>query len=241
LSFRLVQLKTQNSELRTCNMTLVKICGLRTVEQALAAIDAGADMLGLVFTPSRRQISPEEAALISQAVRARSGDRRVTIVGLFVNEAPERMRVIARQCGLDALQLSGDEANDIAEHLPGFTLLKAIRLGGAPSEVGWLAERHAPSTRMLIDAHVPGSYGGAGVLADWDRAAALARTHSIILAGGLTPENVGAAIRQVRPWGVDVSSGVETDGVKDTAKIQLFVAAARMADQQLAREQALAR
>jgi phosphoribosylanthranilate isomerase len=218
-------------------MTFVKICGLRTVEHALAAADAGADMLGLVFARSRRQVSPEQAARIAEAVRATPRNQQVSIVGLFVNEAPERMLAIARQCGLDALQLSGDETIEVAEHLPGIALLKAIRLDGAPSEKGWLAANHAPDVRLLVDAHVPGSYGGAGVLADWGGAAKLARSRPIVLAGGLTPENVDAAIEQVHPWGVDVSSGVETNGVKDAAKIRAFVAAARARGQQLATEQ----
>jgi phosphoribosylanthranilate isomerase len=163
------------------------------------------------------------------------------MIGLFVNAAPEHMLAAIRQCGLDAIQLSGDEASEVACHLPGIALFKAIRLDGAPSEAGWLDANQALDVRLLVDAHVPGSYGGAGVLADWNRAAELARRRSIILAGGLTPENVDAAIRQVHPWGVDVSSGVETNGVKDAAKIRAFVAAARAGDQQLASEQTQAR
>ena len=217
-------------------MTSIKICGLRTVEHALAAADAGADLLGLVFAPSRRQISPEDAATIAESIRATPRDRQVSIVGLFVNEAPERMLAIARQCRLDAIQLSGDETSDLADRLPGYTLLKAIRLDGAPSEAGWLA---AQAARLLVDAHMPGSYGGAGVLADWGRAAELARVRPIVLAGGLTPGNVGEAIWRVRPWGVDVSSGVESDGAKDSAKIRAFIGAARAADQQIARAQIL--
>jgi phosphoribosylanthranilate isomerase len=195
-------------------------------------------MFGLVFAHSRRQISPEQATSIAEAVRAAPGGQRPLLVGLFVNEAPERMLAIARQCGLDALQLSGDEASTLAEALPGYRLLKAIRLDGRPNEAGWLATDQAPTVQLLLDAHVPGAYGGTGVLADWEHAAELARQRPIMLAGGLTPENVGAAIQQVRPWGVDVSSGVETDGVKDNAKIRAFVAAARTIDQQLARDQA---
>jgi phosphoribosylanthranilate isomerase len=217
-------------------MTSIKICGLRTIEHALVAADAGADMLGVVFAPSRRQISPEDAATIVQAVRATPRDRQVTFVGLFVNEAPKRMLAIARQCRLDAIQLSGDETSDLAEALPGYALLKAIRLDGRPSEAGWLEAHPAQDIRLLVDAHVSGSYGGAGVLADWDRAAELARRRPIVLAGGLTPENVGDAIRRVRPWGVDVSSGVETGGAKVSAKIRAFIGAAR-AGQQVARAQ----
>jgi len=218
-------------------MTFVKICGLRTIEHALAAAEAGADMIGLNFAASRRQVSPEQAAAIAEAVRATAYVGQVSIVGLFVNEAPERMLAIARQCSLDAIQLSGDEASDIIEQLPSIMLLKAIRLEGTPREAGWLNGQPAPNVRLLVDAHVPGLYGGAGVLADWDGAARLARQRQIMLAGGLTPENVDTAIRQVQPWAVDVSSGVETNGVKDVAKIRAFIAAARAGDQQLASEQ----
>src|SRR4051812_4540653 len=147
-------------------MTFVKICGLRTIEHALAAADAGADMLGLVFAASRRQVSPEQAAAIGEGVRATPHAQRITIVGLFVNELPERMLAIAHRCGLDAIQLSGDETSEIVGQLPGMVLLKSIRLDGAPHEAGWLSEKLAPDVRLLVDAHVPGSYGGAGVLAD---------------------------------------------------------------------------
>jgi phosphoribosylanthranilate isomerase len=222
-------------------MTFVKICGLQTIEHALAAVDAGADMLGLNFATSRRRVSPDQAAQIAEAVRAMSYAGRVSIVGLFVNEAPARMLEIARQCSLDAIQLSGDEPNEVTEQLPGIALFKAIRLDGAPSEAGWLETDQAPNVRLLVDAHVPGSYGGTGVLADWGRAAELASRRSIVLAGGLTPENVDAAIRQVQPWGVDVSSGVETNGVKDIGKMRAFVAVTRARDKQLVSEHIQAR
>ncbi|MBK9712898.1 MAG: phosphoribosylanthranilate isomerase [Kouleothrix sp.] len=204
-------------------MTFVKICGLRTAEHALAALDTGADLLGFIFAPARRQISPSQAAAIGTAVRAAG---RATLVGVFVNEAPERMLDIADTCGLDALQLSGDEPLAIARQLAGRELIKTVRLNQAAGEMDWL-ECDLPNVRLLVDAHVPGAYGGAGVVADWPRASALASRRPVILAGGLTPSNVGAAIRQVRPWAVDVSSGVETEGVKDVAKIRAFVAAAR--------------
>jgi phosphoribosylanthranilate isomerase len=220
-------------------MTLVKICGLRTIEHALAAAEAGADMLGLVFASSRRQVSLEQATTIAAAVRAAPGGRRPIMVGLFVNEAPARILSIAQHCRLDAIQLSGDEPDDIANDLAGYQLLKAIRLDGRSGEEDWMAPNRAQSSHLLLDAHVPGAYGGTGVLADWHQAADLARRRSIMLAGGLTPENVGAAIQQVRPWGVDVSTGVETNGAKDSAKIRAFVAAAQAADRQLARDQAL--
>ena len=208
-------------------MTHVKICGLRTVEHALAAADAGATMLGFVFAPSRRQVTPEAAAAMVQAVRAARHIPHVECIGLFVNEQPAHIINVVAQCGLDAVQLSGDEPSSIMDALPpNLPILKAVRLQGAPEEQRWLEVNH-PHVRLLLDAHVPGSYGGTGTIADWERAAVLARQRPLVLAGGLTPENVAAAVRQVHPWGVDVSSGVETDGVKDCAKISAFIAAAR--------------
>ena len=207
-------------------MTLVKICGLRTIEHARVAAEAGADFLGMIFAPARRQVGLADAAAIARAAHA-AGPARV--VGVFVNEAPERILEIAAECELDAVQLSGDEPIAWARELAGRTLLKAVRLDQAPVEAEWLAAE-LPGVHLLVDAHAPGAYGGTGVLADWDRAARLARRRPIVLAGGLTPENVGAAIRQVRPWCVDVSSGVETAGAKDAEKIRAFIRAARLAD-----------
>jgi len=214
-------------------MTLVKICGLRTVEHALAAVDAGADLLGFIFAPARRQVSPAEVAQISRAVRsATPPERRLTIVGVFVDEAPERMRAVAQQCDLDAIQLSGDEPIALAKQLGDLAIIKAVRFRETTAEQSWL-NSEAPNIRLLVDAHVPGTYGGAGVVADWDRARLLADHRPIILAGGLAPANVGMAIEYVRPWGVDVSSGVETEGIKDSAKILAFVSAAHAADHQI--------
>ncbi|MFV9503208.1 MAG: phosphoribosylanthranilate isomerase [Oscillochloridaceae bacterium umkhey_bin13] len=212
---------------------LIKICGLRMVEHALAAQAAGADLLGLVFAPSRRQISPADAALLVEAVRAAPGPQPL-IVGLFVNTSPATIRLVADQVGLDALQLSGDEPVAAADHFD-LPILKSVRLDGSAAEVAWLA-RSAPTLAAwpaaplpLVDAHVPGQYGGSGVIADWDRAAILAAQQPIMLAGGLDPVNVAEAIAKVRPAGVDVSSGVETTGVKDGTKITAFIRAARAA------------
>jgi len=214
-------------------MTFVKICGLRTAEHALAAVEADADLLGFIFAPTRRQVDPTEVALISRAIRsAAPPERRLALVGVFVNEAPQRMRAVARQCDLDAIQLSGDEPLGVAEQLPGIAIIKAIRFDRTDLERSWL-NSEAPNIRLHVDAHVPGAYGGSGVVADWERARELAQRRPIILAGGLTPANVGAAIERVRPWGVDVSSGVESEGVKDSVKIRAFIAAARAADDQL--------
>lgn len=206
-------------------MTFVKICGLRTAEHALVAAAAGADLLGMIFAPARRQISPAEAAAISAAVRAQpDASRRPLLVGVFVNEAPERVRELARTCALDLAQLSGNEPIEHARALAGLSLIKAIRFDGSATEQAWI-DCNLANVRLLADAHVPGAFGGAGVTADWSAARELARRRPIVLAGGLTPTNVRPAIEQVRPWGVDVSSGVESAGVKDPAKIRAFVAA----------------
>lgn len=202
------------------------MCGLRSAEHALVAAEAGADLLGFIFAPSRRQVAPAEVARIAQAVRALPAANRPKLVGVFVNEAPERMRACARECGLDAVQLSGDEPLGFADELRDLALIKALRFDGSAEERRWI-EAEQPHVRLLVDAHVPGAYGGAGVMADWPRAADLARQRPILLAGGLSPTNVVAAIAQVQPWGVDVSSGIESDGAKDPAKIRAFVAAMR--------------
>src|SRR5262245_42887533 len=210
-------------------MTIVKICGLRTIEHALAALEAGSDLLGFIFAPARRQVSPAEVAAISSAVRAAPGGDRVGLVGVFVNEAPDRIAATAAECGLDAIQLSGDEDARVLRELPGYTIFKAVRLAGAEAEQSWL-DRAGP--RLLVDGNVPGGNGGAGGVADWAPAAEVARRRRMVRAGGLAPAKVAAASGQVRPWGVDVSSGVETDGVKDNAKIRAFVAAVRVADRE---------
>ncbi len=200
---------------------MVKICGLRTVEHALVAATAGADLLGLVFAPSRRQVTLTEAATIAAAVHKLPAPRP-RLVGLFVHEQPERIETIVQQVGLDLVQLSGDEpvSDAAAVTVP---MIKAIRMDGSQREADWLQQ---PVT-FLVDAHVPGSYGGTGVRADWARAATLALQRPLFLAGGLNVANVAAAIAAVHPLGVDVSSGVERDGRKDALLIETFIAAAR--------------
>jgi phosphoribosylanthranilate isomerase len=211
-------------------ITQIKICGLRTAEHALAAVAAGADMLGMIFAPARRQITPEQGALIARAVRGVPGGEAIRLAGVFVNETPERIAQVAIACELDIVQLSGDESLALLDQLPlAIEVFKSVRLAGASGEREWLALAADRHVRLHVDAHVPGSYGGTGVTGDWERAALLARQRPIVLAGGLASGNVGAAIERVRPWAVDVSSGVERDGVKDPALIHAFVAAARAA------------
>lgn len=183
-------------------------------------------MLGFIFAPSKRQVAAAQVALIARAVRAAHPNNAPLLVGVFVNETPETLRAAAAEASLDALQLSGDEEPAILDDLDGLTVIKALRLGTGEVEP-WLLV--GSRVRLMVDANVPGVYGGAGVTADWDAAAALARRTNLLLAGGLTPENVAAAVAQVRPWGVDVSSGVETNGIKNSARIRAFIAAARAA------------
>jgi phosphoribosylanthranilate isomerase len=204
---------------------IIKICGLRTVEHALVAAGAGADMVGLVFASSRRQVDVKQAATIAAAIRTLAPPHP-QIVGLFVNTPVAIINAVADSVGLDLVQLSGDEtlADATGVSRP---ILKSIRMDGSGREAAW-AET---GVRLLVDAHVAGAYGGTGARADWSRATELARRAPLILAGGLDPSNVVEAIIQVRPWGVDVSSGVEEGGVKSEAKIRAFIAAARGAPQ----------
>ena len=188
-------------------------------------------MIGLMFASSRRQVSPDQAAAIRRALNDMPTDQRPLLVGIFVNADAEDILTVADYCGLDIIQLSGDEPPDMTEGLGERNIIKAVRLKGERAEELWLQrplyDHHSPKIRLMVDAHVVGSYGGAGVMADWEQAAALAQSMPIILAGGQSPDNVQDAIHKVRPWGVDVSSGVETDGVKDSQKIRLFIAAVR--------------
>lgn len=208
---------------------LIKICGLRTPEHALAAAQAGADLLGLVFAPSRRQVHVAEAVPLVAAIRALPAPRP-RLVGLFVNTNPATINTIAEELALDMVQLSGDEPlhEGAALNRP---VLRSLRMDGSPREAAWLAQRQLGGHPLLYlaDAHVQGSYGGTGVQADWKQAAALAAQVPLLLAGGLHAQNVASAIATVQPMGVDVSSGVESAGQKDCTKIRAFIAAAREA------------
>ena len=205
----------------------IKICGVRSVEAAVTAALAGADLIGMIFAPSKRQIEPSLALEIVQAVRATA--MPCLLVGVFANASAAEINRLAQHIGLDLVQLSGDEDPTIVNEIQ-FPMLKAIRLTNQNNEQAWydIAQSHQ-HVRLVVDAHVPGSYGGAGVLADWSAAAQLAQTTPLLLAGGLEPNNVAQAIQVVAPWGVDVSSGIETAGIKDLTKITQFVKTAQQA------------
>ena len=211
---------------------LVKICGLRQPEHAVAAVAAGADMLGFVFAPSKRRTVPAVAAPCVAAARA-AAVRPVIAVGVFVDPSIDELWEAVEVADLDLIQLHGT-APDRRFGLPR-SVVRALRPlpGAVLSDVlGEIdADRGDGSEPLawLIDGYDPSAHGGTGIRADWELAARIAASVPLVLAGGLTPENVGEAIRTVRPLGVDVSSGVETDGTKDEEKIRAFVMAAKAA------------
>jgi indole-3-glycerol phosphate synthase/phosphoribosylanthranilate isomerase len=207
--------------------TRVKICGITTRQDALAAVDAGADMLGFNFYPrSKRYIPPEQCVRIVSFLAQYTA--RVQLVGVFVNATKAEIEAITDDCHLDLVQLSGDEPPEFLQAL-GPRAFKSIRptsLEEAQADAARFARAAPPA--LLIDARQPGEYGGTGHTGDWELARALAEQCPILLAGGLTPENVAAAVTQVRPWGVDVASGVESaPGKKDAQKMRDFIQAAR--------------
>lgn len=202
-------------------MIRVKICGIQDESGALAAAEAGADAVGLVFAESRRRVNGAQARRIAGALPP-----FVAKVGVVVNEPLDRLRVLVDDVRLDAVQLHGDESPDYCAAVGewGVAVIKAVAVAG-PLDAARL--RALPVSAVLLDTHRMGLRGGTGEPFDWSLAAPVAAAVWVILSGGLTPENVAAGIEAVRPYGVDVSSGVETDGRKDPEKIKRFVAAAR--------------
>ena len=213
----------------------IKICGLRTVQDAEAAVAAGADAIGLNFyRGSKRCVDQAAARRIADAVR-----HRAAVVGLFVNHAPEEIAAVHAAVACDWIQLHGDESANFAERLSGVIdpppkILRAVRV--KTEDQGRLADRveaacdpASPPDAVLLDPHTSG-YGGSGTALDWT-AAARERSglggRPLVLAGGLTPENVAEAIQLVRPDAVDVASGVESSpGVKDVVRMRAFCQAA---------------
>ena len=214
----------------------VKICGVRQLDDALIAADAGADYIGIVFVPGRRRrIEPTAACTITDGLRA-AGPSPPKSVGLFGDQPLDEVLDTIAVAGLDFVQLCGDEPLDYCRqvqkhagvikvlHVPNDTDADAI------AEVADRIDAYAAAgCTVTLDSDVVGLHGGTGQPFDWSIAADLAADgRRFLLAGGLTPDNVAAAVSQVNPWGVDVSSGVETDGDKDAAKIRQFVANAKL-------------
>jgi indole-3-glycerol phosphate synthase/phosphoribosylanthranilate isomerase len=222
----------------------VKLCGLREPAHAEVAVEADADALGVILAPARRQVTIERARAIATSGRAaamRTPARALLVVGVFVDAPIDAVAAAAHVASIDVIQLSGSESLDVCAALIRNTnrpVIKALRPSSS-NDLGLLADYSAAGAALLIEpAHANGP-GGQGQTGDWALARTIAARWPVLLAGGLTPDNVADAIRAVNPRGVDVSSGTETDGVKDPARLRAFVRAARqMAAQSGAAEEA---
>ena len=215
-------------------MTRIKICGIRQKADASAIIEAGGDFIGLVFAHSQRQVTLPQAQDIVGIVKKHS--ESIAVVGVFVNMPANEVNRIASSCNLDWVQLSGDEPWEYCYQITK-PLIKAVRIkeGQCSEEIcADLSDgaRVLSSQRYiyLLDSQVKDKYGGTGTTFDWSLARQVTEHFPVIVAGGLNPENVTQAIKIAAPWGVDVSSGVEVDGVKDIVKIRTFIEAVRRAD-----------
>jgi len=220
-------------------MTKVKICGLSSAENALMVARAGADLIGLNFYPkSPRYVQPEAANEIVRRLRDELGESCPTLVGVFVNASADEVRGIVERVGLDFAQLSGDEPDETLRALRDIAF-KAIRPAdedAARSALDGVDSpflKHDAAPAILLDAFNPALYGGTGETASESIALAVkAAAPRLMLAGGLNPENVADRVRLIKPWGVDVASGVEagTPGIKDEEIVRAFIKAVRAAD-----------
>lgn len=215
-------------------MTRIKICGLSEVESALVAIEAGVDFLGMILAPGRRQISPEKAAEISRTVHGLNN--HPAVVGVFVNAAAGEVNRIAEYCQLDRVQLSGDETWSYCQEIER-PVIKVIHVAETDTAGRVLADIEQGNRILrgsdficLLDSKVGGAYGGTGRMLNWQLAKEVSARLPVVVAGGLSPANVGRLVTEVQPWGVDVSSGVESYGRKDAAKIRAFVESVRKAE-----------
>lgn len=211
---------------------LVKICGLRQPAHAAAAAEAGADLIGFIFAKARRFVPPPHARACIEA--ARSVNANVVAVGVFVDATLAEIEAAAETAGVDMVQLHGAEPPELVHRLrrPAIKVFRPTP-GAEVAEIAAEMARYRSSgeTRgwSLVDGYSADAAGGTGARADWRLAAQISRETPILLGGGLDPENVAAAIEEVQPAGVDVSSGVEVDGVKDVARMRAFVDCARAA------------
>lgn len=192
----------------------VKVCGIMDAAAAVVAAAAGADAIGIIFAPSRRQVTVAQARMIAAELPP-----FVTKVGVFVDETRERLVETIETVGLDTVQLHGNETPEFASSLP-LPVVKAIRVRDEDSLAGLAGYQ---VSAFLLDTYDSETLGGTGRTFDWNLAAGAAARHRVMLSGGLRADNVVEAIERVRPYGVDVSSGVETGGVKDPEKIRTFV------------------
>jgi phosphoribosylanthranilate isomerase len=213
----------------------VKICGLTSYDDAYEAAKAGADLLGFnFFKKSPRFIKPEDAQPICDRLRAELGNDCPILVGLFVNEVVGVISAITRKVGLNCAQLSGDESDDLLAELRGigYKAIRPVNEAQALDDVNYFSPYFPTNERLpslLLDAYHPQLYGGTGEQASTAVALAVkAKVPRLMLAGGLTPDNVAERMSAIQPWGVDVASGVESEpGKKDAGKMRAFVEAAK--------------
>ena len=207
-------------------MVRVKICGITNAADAQAAIEAGANLLGFNFyEQSPRRITEEEAAKVRSQL-----PKRVKAVGIFVNPAPADVIALRRSLKLDAVQLHGEEPPETVAEIAGIVpVIKAFRV--KPEFPLATLDEYPSAFAFLFDAAHTGQYGGTGHTTDWDVARRASQSYRIILAGGLKVENVAAAVRIVRPYGIDVASGVESSpGKKDHGRLREFIQEVRRAE-----------
>ena len=202
--------------------TRVKICGCTSWEDVELVVDAGADAFGMIFAPSPRRITWEAAERIAMRVPS-----TITPVGVFVNPARHDIERVRALFPTMLVQLSGHEPPAFAASVGG-TVIKTIPVGAddTTAKIETTCNRYA-GTLVMFDTHVNGMSGGTGIPFEWERIASIARWRPSMVAGGLTPENVAGCVRAVRPFAVDVRSGVETNGKKDEEKVRAFVRAVR--------------
>jgi len=199
-------------------MVQVKICGICDAAGAAAAVEAGADLIGFHFCSSQRQVTPEEAKAIIDGLTLRP-----TIVGVFIDQDAEEVRQIAEFAGLDLLQLHGSESPGFDAGRPVMKVLK-VKDGAIPDAEGW-------PDPLMLDSWSADQRGGTGQVWDWELARPLLAARKVFIAGGLEPGNVGKVVSGFKPYGVDVSSGVEASvRVKDPDKVRAFVHAVRLAE-----------
>lgn len=201
-------------------MIRLKVCGIKRIEDALEAARLGYDALGFIFASSPRQITPQQAKAIINRLPP-----FIIRVGVFVNASKEKIIEVANYCGLDAIQLHGDEDPDFCQALKGFRLIKALRIRNE-DDIKLIA--NYPVNAILLDSYQEDKFGGTGKTFNW-KLARLARQFKIpiILSGGLNPDNVAEAIKEVNPYGIDVCSGVEdAPGIKNRELLAKFLASA---------------
>ncbi len=208
-------------------ITKVKICGLSEEEHILAAAEAGADFVGMIFAPGKRQVTPENAVALVKAVKTL--DKPTAVVGVFVNAPASEVNRIANQCDLDLVQLSGDEDWQYCLEIdkPVIKVIHVADTDTVDSVVAKIEEGfnilRGRDVMYLLDTKSDDAYGGTSQSFSRHVASGVAKRIPVIIAGGLNPENIAGVVDEVHPWGVDVSSGVEVDGKKNTTRIKEFI------------------